>query len=108
MSQGMDSGIARYLNDRCNGMIFINSSKRKGVLKYKTNNETVQTTQTAKGTDMDNRIHCTCMQYIFTTQTHNRTGTMDIPQLTYSTILCKQTQFGYTRVMSIFRHGYLQ
>ena len=71
----MDSGIARYLNDRCNDRIFIYSSKRKGVLKYKTNNETVQTTQTDKRTDTDNILHSTHMHYIFTTQTDRQSDT---------------------------------
>ena len=53
--------------DECLNLFF--SSKRKGVLKYKLNNETVQTTQTDKRTAIDNGIHCIHMQYIFTTQT---------------------------------------
>ena len=51
------------------------TSKRDGVIKYKTNNETIQTTQTDKRTDTDNRIHCTYMQYIYTTQTDRQSDT---------------------------------
>ena len=59
--------------DECLNLFYC--SKQNGVLKYKTNNETVQTTQTDKRADTDNGIHCTCMQYIFTTQSDKQSDT---------------------------------
>ena len=40
--------LARDLNDRCCLKVYFTDVNKKGVLKYKTNNETVQTTQTDK------------------------------------------------------------
>ena len=40
--------FARDLNDRCCLKVYFTDVNKKGVLKYKTNNETVQTTQTDK------------------------------------------------------------
>ena len=40
--------LARDLNDRCCLKVYFTDVNKKGVLKYKTNNKTVQTTQTDK------------------------------------------------------------
>ena len=45
---GYGFGLARDLNDRCCLKVYFTDVNKKGVLKYKTNNETVQTTQTDK------------------------------------------------------------